>query len=149
MKFYFHGFTLRPTIPEDLPLAMEWTEQKIKAGFWLKQGNGRESFLVFLGQEPIAFFQSESCFTKAIRLHFQASPVASRTKILRGITALVPLIEQALCLRGMKAIFFTSHSLTMVAFMEKKLGYCLQPKIDGGADGVVMGKMLGPVARSK
>lgn len=95
---------------------------------------------------PLGFFQIQHIGKgDQVRLAFQASPVARPKKILRAITKLVPLIERALCLRGVRAIFLTSHSLTMVAFMEN-LGYSLQPNIDGGADGVVMAKQIGKPA---
>jgi hypothetical protein len=133
-----------------------------KARFWIEASPGRENFLVserrdeislathsgapkvvYGNRYPLAFFQTQTVGTgrDQVRLAFQASPVASPKKILRGITLLVPLIEKALALRGIKHIFFTSHSLTMVAFMEK-LGYSLQPYLDGGADGVVMAKEI-------
>ena len=142
MNFQFYGYTVRQTTLEDEALARRWTDPALDPAFWLKQGNGRESFLVSLDsglRTDLAFFQVEHRWATQVRLHFQASPVASPKKILRGITKLIPLIEKALALRGVRAIFFTSHSLAMVAFMEKR-GYRLQPNIDGGADGVVMAK---------
>lgn len=166
LNFQFYGYTVRKTTPEDAGLAQSWTfwnggkgvstaeimSNLARSNFWLKQGAGCESFLVVKHRnccddpahaEPLGFFQTEHVTRNQVRIHFQASPTASAKKILRGITKLMPLIEQALCLRGVRAIFFTSHSLTMVAFMEN-LGYSLQPEIDGGADGVVMAKRVSP-----
>lgn len=50
---------------------------------------------------------------------------------------LVPLIEKALALRGVRAIFFTSHSVAMAEFMQR-LGY--RHAGDGGDDGMMMAK---------
>lgn len=152
----FYGYTVRTTTKEDWPLAAGWMAAQLKTGnfdrihtaalFWLQQGSGVESFLVMQGDLPLGFFQTQHVGRgDQVRLLFQASPSASRKKILRAITKLVPLIEKGLALRGVRAIFFTSHSLAMVAFMEK-LGYQLQPYLDGGADGVVMAKGIGATA---
>jgi hypothetical protein len=152
MTFQFYGYTLRSTTEADALLAFAWTGRWNQRGgggmakedgyrFWLKQGEGRESFLVTRNTEPLAFVQTEHLPGNVVRLHWQPSPVASPKKLLRGITRLVPLMEAGLSLSGVRAIFLTSHSLTMVAFMEK-LGYRLQPNVDGGADGVVMAKEL-------
>lgn len=104
------------------------------------------------GPEPIALFQVEYRWSTQVRLHFQASPVASPKKILRGITMLVPLIEKGLASGGVRHIFFTSHSLAMIAFMEKRMGYRLAQNTDGGVDGAVMFKEISgqpPVASAK
>lgn len=132
----FYGFTLRATNDDDLALAAEWTRSALLGAFWLNP----QSYLVSLHEEPIAFFQVEHTRPVVeVRLHFQASPITSPKKILRGITKLVPLIERGLHLRGAKAIFFTSHSLAMSAFMEK-LGYEGTGRVTG--DGLVMWKLL-------
>ena len=91
---------------------------------------------------PLAFFQRERVNATQVRLAFQASPVASRKKILRGITKLVPLMEKGLASGGVRHIFFTSHSLAMIAFMEKRMGYRLAQNADGGLDGAVMFKEI-------
>ena len=160
MNFSFYGYTVRATTEADLALATEWCGIKPIGGnsalaerirtspgrFWIdsKDEPRRQNFLVSKDGEPIAFFQRERVNATQVRLHFQASPVASRKKILRGITMLVPLIENGLALGGVKHIFFTSHSLAMIAFMEK-LGYSLRPGVDGGADGAVMAKKIVPL----
>lgn len=146
MKAQFYDYMVHTTTKEDLPLASAWTPVALNALFWLQQGSGVESFLVLESDLPLGFFQTQHVGRgDQVRLLFQASPSASRKKILRAITKLVPLIEKGLALRGVRAIFFTSHSLAMVAFMEK-LGYQLQPYLDGGADGVVMAKGIGATA---
>lgn len=139
----FYGYTLRSATADDLLLALVWvTDLAIIRGvpldptFWLKG----ESFLVSHRGEPIAFFKVEHVKPVEVRLYFQASPIASPKTILRGITMLVPLIERGLHLRGAKAIFFTSHSLAMSAFMEKRLGYKDTGRVT--ADGLVMWKLL-------
>jgi hypothetical protein len=143
VNFQFYGYTVRETVPSDWELA--------GSDFWINSSEEprRENFLVMASGKPSAFFQVERVTPAQTRLHFQALPSANPKKILRGITKLVPLIEQALCLRGVRHIFFTSHSLAMVAFMEKRLGYRLAKNTDGGADGVVMFKeMRQPSGRS-
>lgn len=150
MNFQFYGYTLRETTEADALRAYVWASSMNSQNyrFWLKREKGIENFLVSHGRlwtetepEPLAFVQVETIERDQVRLHWQPSPKASPKKLLRGITKLVPLIEKALAVRGVRAIFFTSHSLSMVAFMEK-LGYRLQPNIDGGADGVVMAKEI-------
>ena len=162
MKFYFHGYTVRLTSEADLPLAIAWSARALDAGFWLKQEPGCESFLVservdekslashpamskvvYENEYPIAFFQTQHVVgaRSQVRLTLQASPAASPKKLLRAITKLVPLIEQALSLRGVKAIFFTSHSAAMASYMAKHHGYRYAG--EGGADGVVMAKRIG------
>jgi hypothetical protein len=149
----FYGYTVRATTNADLALAVEWTPRALDARFWLKQDEGRQSFLAFEVKEgldtvpgyeawTLAFFQVEHVKRDQVRLHFQASPFASRKKILRGITLLVPLIEKGLASGGVKHIFFTSHSLAMIAFMEKRMGYRLAQNTDGGVDGAVMFKEI-------
>jgi hypothetical protein len=145
MTFEFYGYRVRSTRwMDDLGLAVEWAGRENDPCFWLRQSKGRESFLVSRGnpEEPLAFFQIEHVgHGDQVRLHWQPSPAASPKKLLRGITKLVPVIEKALTLRGVRVIFFTSKSLAMVNFMEK-LGYRLYPGMDGGADGVVMAKEI-------
>jgi hypothetical protein len=164
MNFQFYGYILRSTTEDDLELAALWTGRNdlmasveenwadlAKAHFWLMQGKGRQSFLVSQALSPdgaparpceaLAFLQVEMVDGDA-RLHWQPSPVASAKKLLRGITLLVPLMEKGLASGGVKHIFFTSHSLTMVTFMEKRLGYRLAKNTDGGEDGVVMFKEI-------
>ena len=145
MNFQFYGYTLRETTEADAVRAYVWASSMNFPNyrFWLKREKGIENFLVIQGKEPLAFVQVERIERDQVRLHWQPSPVASPKKLLRGITRLVPLMEKALALRGVRAIFLTSHSLSMVGFMEK-LGYRLQPNIDGGKDGVVMAKEIGP-----
>jgi hypothetical protein len=181
MNFCFHGYTVRATTEADLALALAWTLPALDARFWLKQDEGRQSFLVIeagearckcghlnipdhyltsqdeegelwclkcscreyreeQGNLPIAFFQTQTVGTHRdqVRLAFQASPVASRKKILRGITRLVPLIEKALALRGVRAIFFTSHSPQMAYLMHRRHGYRYE-SFDT-ADGLIMAK---------
>lgn len=139
VNFQFFGYTLRTTDDRDRDLAIAWNRARLGAEFWLLQGEGRESFLVIQGQEPIAFFQVQNVGRgDQARLHFQASPTTSPKRILRGITKLVPLIEKALALRGVKAIFFTSHSPRMAVFMMERLGYSKAGS--GGRDGVMMAK---------
>jgi hypothetical protein len=161
MNFSFYGYTVRATTEADLALATEWCGIKPIGGnsalaerirtspgrFWIdsKDEPRRQNFLVSKDGEPIAFFQRERVNATQVRLHFQASPVASRKKILRGITMLVPLIENGLASGGVKHIFFTSHSLAMIAFMEKRMGYWLARNTDGGVDGAVMFKQLDAV----
>ena len=104
MRFSFYGYTIRATQPADLELAGDV--------FWLKREPGRENFLVLEGETPLGFFQTQHVGQgDQVRLHFQAGPAAKAKNILRAITKLVPLIEKALVLRGVRAIFFTSHSL--------------------------------------
>ena len=133
----FYGYRVRSTVEDDWRLAKAWSPEGSAYHFWLLQGFGRESFLVSAGEELIAFFQVEHRWMTQARLHFQSSPHASRKKILRGITKLVPLIEKALVLRGVRAIFFTSHSVAMSNFMEG-MGY--HPAGSGGEDGLIMAK---------
>ena len=147
MNFQFYGYSLRTTGEGDLALALAWTRAlpggaALDAGFWLRQGEGRESFVVTEGAEPLAFFQVEHRWRTQVRIHFQSSPAASPKKILSGLTKLVPLSERALALRGVRAVFFTSHSAAMATFMEKRLQYRLA-QMDGGADGAVMFKLVG------
>jgi hypothetical protein len=167
MAYSFYGYTVRATTEADWPLALAWTMNQMQLlpydamrggvhldeRFWIdsKDEPRRLNFLVSLNciasgrigaPEPIAFFQCERVNATQVRLHFQASPVASRKKILRGITKLVPLMEKGLASGGVKHIFFTSHSLAMIAFMEKRMGYRLAQNADGGLDGAVMFKEI-------
>lgn len=135
---HFYGYTLRKTVELDYILAMAWFPES-NYRFWINQPR-RENFIVSEGDEPIAFFQIEHVKADQARIHFQSSPLVNPKKILRGITKLVPLIEKALALRGVRAIFFTSHSDSMAAFMDKRLGY--QYAGWGGADGMMMAKNL-------
>jgi hypothetical protein len=128
----FFGYDLRPTTEDDLALA--------QSDFWLPGSKG-ETFLVSRDGEPLAFVKTEHYSKENVRIHMQATNAAPK-KILRGITFLVPLIEKGLALRGVRAIFFTSHSAQMARFMEKHLGYARRPDIDGGVDGMVMAKGL-------
>ncbi len=139
MEFHFYSYTLRLTNENDLPLAISWSAIGITAGFWLRQGEGRESFMVFQDREPLVFFQTEHVGQgDQVRLHWQPSPAVSPKKLLRALTRLVPLVEKGLALRGVRAIFFTSHSAAMIRFMEKRLGYNYAG--DGGLDGTMMAK---------
>jgi hypothetical protein len=147
VNFQFYGYTVRETTTEDTLRAYAWTRSS-DWGFWLQQGHGRESFIVFEGERGLAFFQIEHVgeggvppMTDQVRLHFQAAPAASPKKLLLAITRLVPLIEKALALRGVRAIFFTSHSPAMAHFMAEHHGY--ERAGDGGVDGVVMAKRIG------
>jgi hypothetical protein len=143
MNFKFYGYTVRSTTNEDLVLALEWTASGLDAAFWLKRDQTHESFLVLMGTEPIGFFQDEFVTRHQVRLHMQASPVVSRKKFLRALTKLVPLIEKALALAGVRAIFFTSHSPSMVTFMQRRLQYRTDMEF-GTLDGQLMWKMLVP-----
>ena len=164
MAYSFYGYTVRATTEADLALAANFgrcgecyfltcpcigvgrcdCSCHDKARFWIdsKDEPTRQNFLVSKDGEPIAFFQRERVNATQVRLHFKASPVASRKKILRGITKLVPLMEKGLASGGVKHIFFTSHSLAMIAFMEKRMGYRLAQNADGGLDGAVMFKEI-------
>lgn len=135
--FLFYGFTVRSTEAADLPLAQKWTAKGDPA-FWLRYG----SYLASIGDLPIAFFRIEHIGSAQARIHFQAGPEVKPKTILRGITKMVPLIEKALAVSGVKAVFFTSHSKAMASFMEKKLNY--QYAGDGGEDGVMMAKRITP-----
>ncbi len=155
----FYGYSLRSTESTDLPMATEWLSalargasraiDPSRANFFIVNGNGRENVLVYKNAEPIAFYQAEHIhrangivppMTDQARLHFMASPTASRKTLLRGITMLVPLIEKALALRGVRAIFFTSHSATMGHFMERRMGYHSAGRDD--ADGIIMARAI-------
>lgn len=140
MTFDFYGYTVRTTGIIDASLAKRYTARG-NPGFWLMQEDGRESFLVTRSRLLIAFFQVEHLSGKPqARLHFQAFPTASPRFLLRGLLKLVPLIEKALASRGTRAVFFTSHSPAMSAFMQENLGYTQSG--DGGRDGVIMSKHL-------
>jgi hypothetical protein len=161
MTFQFYGYEVRSArLADDYALAEAWVTSG-DSRFFLRQEPGRESFIVLYRRAPIAFYQVEhvgkaigGCIrrrdemdipindpiTDQARIHFQANPAASRKILLRGITMLVPLIEKALTLRGVKAVFFTSHSPAMATFMQKRMGY--RPAGDGVADGVMMAKGL-------
>jgi hypothetical protein len=139
VTFQFFGYTMRTTDERDRALALAWTSRAMDAGFWLKQEPFRESFIVLRDKTPIALFQSEHVAKRdQVRLHFQASPEIHPKNVLSAVIKLVPLIEKGLALRGVKAIFFTSHSKSMATFMQKHLGY--QQAGEGGADGVIMAK---------
>lgn len=145
MNSQFYGYTVRSTVQGDMALSASWTDAgpnfTERARFWLRQDDGRETFLVLEGEEALGFFQTQHVGEgDQVRLLFQASPVASPKKVLRAITRLVPLIEQGLSLRGARAIFFTSLSQAMVVFMADRLGYRYAG--DGGRDGVMMAKGL-------
>jgi hypothetical protein len=141
MLFSFYGYTIRQTRPGDLKLAGD--------AFWLGQERGRENFIVFEGANerlPLGLFQVQHVGQgDQVRLHFQAlgtrdSGLGTARAILRGITKLVPLIEKALALRGVRAIFFTSHSAGMAAFMENHQGYRY---VGDSVDGMIMAKKIG------
>jgi hypothetical protein len=133
----FYGYTLRKTGPEDTVQAFAWT-RSTEWGFWLRQEPGRESFIVFEANQALGFYQVEHVGAgDQVRLHMQASPLASPKNLLRAITRLVPLIEKALAGRGVRAIFFTSKSSAMAHFMAR-LGY--EYAGAGGADGMIMAK---------
>lgn len=137
MTFQFYGYTVRSTVEADRTLAASWSFTPLKADFWLRQ-DGCENFLV-TSDEPLLFFQTEHVGQgDQVRLHWQPSPTASPKKLLTALTMLVPLVEKALALRGVRAIFFTSHSDAMCCFMRKRLGYRYAG--DGGMDGVMMSK---------
>lgn len=139
MTFQFYGYTLRQTNHDDLRLAIAWSKMVLQAGFWLMQGDGRESFLVTYRDQGIAFFQIQHVGEgDQVRLHWQRSPEVGAKSLLRALTMLVPLIEKGLALRGVKAIFFTSHSSSMARFMADRFGYTYAG--DGGADGMMMSK---------
>ena len=136
----FYDFVIRGTDYTDLPLASEWT--KTYPRFWIDNlPNDHQSYLVSHDEKPLAFFRVEYLdLGNQARIAFQSRPKASPKIILRGITKLVPLIEQALRIRGVRAIFFTSHSSAMAEFMRKHLGYTYAG--DGGPDGMMMAKGL-------
>jgi len=148
MSGNFYGYTVEKTQERDMFLLLAWSTDgfSIKAEerlrFWLKQGDGCESFVVREGKNTLGFFQAEHVGAgDQVRIHMQASPLASPKAILRGISKLVPLIEKALALRGVRAIFFTSHSSAMAQFMAERHGY--ERAGDGGADGMIMAKGIG------
>jgi hypothetical protein len=137
----FYGYQIRRTVHEDFKLAKEWTPVALNAEFWLRQNDALESFLVQMPDgTPLAFLQTQKINVDQVRLHWQPSPIVSRPTILRALTTLVPLIEKALANRDVKAIFFTSHSLTMAWFMEKNLNYLNTEHMT--PDGVVLWKVL-------
>lgn len=140
MLFRFYGYTIRATQPADIELARDV--------FWLKQEPGRENFIVFEGANekiPLGFFQTQHVGNEdQVRLHFQAAPRARAKNILRGITKLVPLIEKALVLRGVRAIFFTSHSAGMAQFVKNHHGYRW---VGDSVDGMIMAKNFSPESR--
>lgn len=142
MKFEFYGYLVRTTTQSDASLAEDFTHRGDPL-FWLKQEDGRESFLVSHRGDLVGFFQAEHIPKRRgqARLHFQHFPTCSVKVILRGLLKLVPLIEKALALRGVRAVFFTSRSPSMSQFMSDNLGYT-RTVIDGGLDGVVMTKIL-------
>lgn len=144
--------------------------------FWVRQRPGRVwSYFVEKDDTPLAFWQLALSpisaggiglwtydwkSTKELygvdpvehddeyRFYFQSAPFTENRgrKILRGITKLMPLIEKALALRGAKRIFFTSRSLPMIAFMERRLNYRLAAN-GNGPEGAVMFKNLSPEPR--
>lgn len=132
---------VRTTTLRDDALAREYTRSG-DPRFWLAQDTRRESFLVTWRGGLVAFFQTEHLRDKRtqVRIHFQAFPMAAPKIVLRGLLRLVPLIEKALVLRGVRAVFFTSHSPAMSAFMQENMGYTQSG--DGGRDGVIMSKRL-------
>lgn len=137
MRFNFYGYTIRATQPADLALAGDV--------FWLKREPGRENFLVLEGETPLGFFQTQHVGQgDQVRLHFQAGPAAKAKNILRAITKLVPLIEKALVLRGVRAIFFTSHSIGMALYMKRWHGY---RHVGDSGDGMIMAKNFSPESR--
>jgi hypothetical protein len=141
MKYQFYGYEVRSTSEADLALAIAWTTPA-NPRFWIEDSWGyrRQNFIVLRNGEPLGFFQKETVSADQVRLHMQASPAASPKKILRGITMLVPLIEKALALSGVKHIFFTSKSAAMAAFMADKMKYHYAGR--GDIDGMVMVKAL-------
>ena len=149
----FYGYTVRKTVEEDAPWAWVWSKYSRDYRFWLQQGEGVESFLVLDKDQPLGFYQIEHVGKgDQVRIHMQASPVASPKKILAAITKLVPLLEKALAGRGVRAIFFTSKSEAMAQFMAQRFRY--EYAGQGGADGAIMAKGLlavgsGPLAKSQ
>lgn len=141
MNFSFYGYQVRATVETDLSLAIGWSEVALNAGFWLRQEPNRQSYLVTFRGTALAFFQAEKVGDGSqVRLHWQPSPKASPKMILRGLTKLVPLIEKALALMGIKRIFFTSHSPRMDRFMRKKLGYRVAGS--NSFDGLILAKRI-------
>jgi hypothetical protein len=163
MTFQFYGYNLRTTESTDLCIARLWSPSALGAAFWLKQDKPRcQSFLVSRAapkhsdtmihtrymaiefSEHIAFFQSEYVKPDQVRLHVLECPYISPRKFLRALTTLVPLIEKALALDGVKTIFFTVQSPSMVSFIGKRLGYKTGMEY-GTDDGQVMWKHLVPI----
>lgn len=144
----FHGYEIRETAKDDLPLASNWNESASQSTgcpfdpeFWIRIEPGRENFLVRLNGDPVAFFQVERIAGgEQARLHIQECPDGSPKVILRGLAKLVPLIEKALSLRGVRAIFFTSHSSAMSDYMKDRLGFSYAG--EAGRDGVIMLKKV-------
>jgi hypothetical protein len=140
----------------------EFSEIANAVSFWMEQRLGpprKESFIVFEEREevslashpamskqvyvnhyPLAFVKTEHVTPIQVRIHFQASPTVSRLKLLKAVYKLVPLIEKGLALRGVRLIFFTSHSEAMAAFMTKHLKYRYYG--DAGTDGMIMAKRM-------
>lgn len=139
MTVEFHGYVVRATGATDAILSRESTS-KGDPLFWLKQDENHESFLVAHQGLNVAFFQVEQHKQEEARLHFQSFSEASPRIVLWGVLKLVPLIEKALAQNGVRAVFFTSHSLAMASFMQDKMGYT--PAGDGGRDGIMMAKRL-------
>jgi hypothetical protein len=140
MISHFYGYELRSTDAFDVATLCQWSPA-CDAMFWLKQGGGIQSFMVADELDHLGVFQTEHVKADQVRLHFQANPWSSPKKVLLAITRLVPLIEQALCLRGVKTIFFTSHSLKMARFMQERLGYLTKLSFNT-PDGQVMYKHI-------
>ena len=123
MIFNFYGYEMRstdgwmdfmlahrwlrrywPEIDDQDLIMADWRQQRqammLEAGFWLRP----ESFLISWRGQPAAFLRVREFDQKQYRLHLLEAPGLSGKLLVRGITKLIPLIEKALEMRGVRAI---------------------------------------------
>lgn len=105
--------------------------------FWVTHSATRESYLVLKEGRELAFYRIDvSIDKKSARLYMQSLPMddfATRVSVMRGVMLLVPLIEKALALRGIRTTFLVSRSPRMRDFMRRPgLGYREVPTANPG-----------------
>ena len=156
----FKGYRLMPASQFHADLATSWTHADprhagtVDPRFWLDQGRGVESYLVFDPTGPVFFFKMEpfQCFeaddistgvlyalrggwplgagTRVVQIHVQVMPITSDDDSERTRTALMvgtPWFEELMARAGVKEIFFDVQDAKLLAFCIKRLGFINYP----------------------
>lgn len=131
--YQFEGYTFRPAIPSDKPLARLWNtmdpEHKWEMQFpdyWIEQTSQINCYVLEDSIGILFFVKSIRHADNEIEITLQFDRecgTVSKARVIRGLASGFEWLREALPMNGFKRLYFLSKNDDLIAFTEKRLGF--------------------------
>lgn len=131
--YEFDGYTFRPAIEEDLPLAQNWNLadpdhawEAENPKYWIEQGPHINSYLLEDRRGVVFFVKSIRHKEDELEITLQFDrerSMVSKIRVMSGMRAGFSWLRKSLPMNGFKSLYFVSKNEDLIIFATKRLGF--------------------------